>query len=408
MFKRTLYLQLWEELSSEKPMVFISGPRQVGKTTFAREIVARRFKNKIYFNWDIIENKRVLLENPSFFEHINRIDDSIPLIMLDEIHKYKNWRNYLKGIYDQFCDDYKFLVSGSGRLDLYQRGGDSLAGRYLEFHLFPFTVAELSGKRRVFGDFIKDPLAHFDLNPRKTTQKLWTQLFELGGFPEPFIKGKKTFWTKWSQTYARQIIHDDIRSIIDLKNIDNIEILFSLIPSKIGSPMSLNNIAQDMQVAFETIKNWLRLFDLFCLTFQIKPWVNKISRAITKEKKNYLFNYPLIQEKSARFENMVALELFRAVNNWNEHGYGRFTLNYIRNKEKNEVDFLIADNNRPLLLLETKLSDDSVAKSLLNFQSVLNIPALQLVNKEGVLKYIKNGRNRIIIITAHNWLSSLP
>jgi len=408
MFDRVIYQQLWKELLSEKPMVFISGPRQVGKTTFAREIIAKTFKNNTYLNWDIIENKKTLIENPTFFEQINRVDDSTPLVIFDEIHKYKNWKNYLKGVYDQFSNDYKFLVSGSGRLDLYQKGGDSLAGRYLEFHLFPFTVAELSGRKKVFSEFIKDPLARFDFNPHKNTRRAWQELFELGGFPEPFTKGKKTFWMKWSQTYGRQIIREDIRSIIDLKNIDNMEILFSLMPSKIGSPMSINNIAGDLQVAFETVKNWLRLFDLFYLTFQIRPWSHKISRAIVKEKKVYLFNYPLIQEKSARFENMVALELFRAVNNWNEHGYGRFTLNYIRNKEKNEVDFLIADNDKPILLLETKLSDDSAAKSLVNFQSLLNIPSIQLVNKEGVLKYIRNGRNKILIVTAHQWLSSLP
>jgi predicted AAA+ superfamily ATPase len=144
------------------------------------------------------------------------------------------------------------------------------------------------------------------------------------------------------------------------------------------------------------------------MVFQISPWSKKVSRAITKEKKNYLFNYPLIQEESARFENMVALQLLRAIFNWNEHGYGRFSLHYIRNKEKEEVDFVIADNNKPFLLLEAKLSDDSPAKSLLHFQSIFNIPAVQLVNKEGVFKYIKNGPHKTLIVTAHRWLSCLP
>jgi predicted AAA+ superfamily ATPase len=407
-FKRAIYKELWDELSQEKPMVFISGPRQTGKTTFARQIITRQFKNNIYFNWDIIKDKKRLIEDPAFFQHINRVDSSTPLIIFDELHKYKNWKNYLKGIYDEFAGAYKFLISGSGRLDIYQKGGDSLAGRYLQLHLFPFTIAELSAKRRTFAEFIKKPLDGFDINSAKHTSDLWQALSEVGGFPEPFIKGKKTFWNKWSQAYARQILQDDIRSVIDIKNVDTVEILFSLLPSKIGSPLSINNIAQDLQVAFETVKNWLMIFERFYLVFQVSPWTNKVSRAITKEKKNYLFNYPLIQQESARFENMVALELLRAVYNWNEHGYGRFSLHYIRNKEKTEVDFVIADNNKPVLLLETKLFEDAASKSLLAFQSIFNIPAAQLVNKEGVFKYIRNGPNKALIITAHRWLSRLP
>ncbi|OIO79207.1 MAG: hypothetical protein COW11_06595 [Candidatus Omnitrophica bacterium CG12_big_fil_rev_8_21_14_0_65_43_15] len=408
MFKRAIYKEIWDELAADKAMVFISGARQAGKTVFAREIIAGEFKNNVYFNWDIIRDKKKLIEDPAFFQKVNRRDNSAPLVIFDEIHKYKNWKNYLKGVYDEFSKEYQFLVSGSGRLDIYQKGGDSLAGRYLQMHLFPFTIAELSAKRRAFADFIKNPIEGFDLNPAKATSGLWDALFELGGFPEPFIKGKKTFWNKWSQAYAKQILQEDIRSVIDLKNVDTVEILFSLVPSKTGSPLSINNIAQDLRVAFETVKNWLTIFERFYLVFRISPWTNKVSRAITKEKKAYLFNYPLIQEEGARFENMVALELLRAVYNWNERGYGRFSLHYIRNKEKTEVDFVITDNNRPFLLAETKLSDEEPAKSLLNFQSVFNIPAVQFVNKEGIFKYIRNGSNKALIVTAHRWLSCLP
>ncbi len=407
MIKRLMYSALWEQLSSEKQMVFISGPRQTGKTTFAKEI-AKSFKNSIYYNWDIISNKKMLIENPTFFENLNRIDESTPLVIFDEIHKYKNWKNYLKGIYDQFCFDYKFLVSGSGRLDLYQKGGDSLAGRYFMFHLFPFTVAELSENRRTFPEFVKSPIAGFDINDKKTTAKIWQSLYNVGGFPEPFVKGTKAFWTLWSGNYVHQIVYEDIRNMSDIKNVDSIEILFSLLPSKIGSPLSLNNIAGDLQVSFDSVKSWLTLFDIFYLTFRLSPWTAKISRALSKEKKIYLFNYPEIDNEGDRFENMVALELIRAIYNWNEYGHGRFSLHYIRNKERDEVDFLITEHNKPFLLVEAKFSDCSPTKSLLNFQNALDIPAVQVVNKENIFKYINNGRQKILIITAHQWLSSLP
>ena len=407
MLKRKLSIDLWESLSSEKQMIFLSGPRQVGKTTLAK-FIARSYSNKYYFNWDIISNKKLLIKDPAFFQHINRVDSTKPIVILDEIHKYKQWKNYLKGIYDQFKNEYVFLVSGSGRLDTYQKGGDSLAGRYFKFHLFPFTIAELSRENRDFSGFINNPLKNFDINKSQSTKKIWNALFNTGGFPEPFIKGTKAFLNRWSLNYYHQIVREDIRDVSDIRRIDSLDLLFSLLPSKVGSPLSINNLAQDTQTAFDSIKSWLALFESFYLIFRISPWTRKVSRAILKEKKLYLFNYTEIQDKGSIFENMVALELFRAINNWNDYGFGRFTLHFIRNKEKEEVDFLIADNKNPVLLVEAKFSDEAVSKSLLRFQNDLGIPAVQLVNNENIYRYFKNGKNNILVVTAHQWLSSLP
>ena len=407
MLKRKLYIDLWESLSSEKQMIFLSGPRQVGKTTLAK-IIAKGYSNKYYFNWDIISNKKLLIKDPAFFQHLNRVDSTKPIVILDEIHKYIQWKNYLKGIYDEFKNEYAFLVSGSGRLDTYQKGGDSLAGRYFKFRLFPFTIAELSKENRDFNDFIDNPLKDFDINKKQSTKKVWNALSNTGGFPEPFVKGTKAFLTRWSSNYYHQIVREDIRDVSDIRKISSVDLLFSLLPSKVGSPLSINNLAQDIQTAFDSIKSWLALFESFYLIFMISPWTRKISRAISKEKKLYLFNYTEIQDKGSMFENMVALELFRAINNWNDYGLGRFTLHFIRNKEKEEVDFLIADKNNPVLLVETKFSNETVSKSLLNFQNILDVPAVQLVNSENTYRYFKNGRNNVLVITAHQWLSSLP
>ncbi|MCK5595267.1 ATP-binding protein, partial [bacterium] len=328
--------------------------------------------------------------------------------VLDEIHKYRQWKNYLKGIYDEFKEEYAFIISGSGRLDIYQKGGDSLAGRYFKFHLFPLTIAELSRENRDVDDFIDNPLKGFDINKKQSTKNIWNALFNTGGFPEPFTKGSKTFLTKWSSNYYHQIVREDIRDVSDIRRINSVDLLFSLLSSKVGSPLSINNLAQDIQTAFDSVKNWLVLFESFYLIFRISPWTKKVSRAISKEKKLYLFNYTEIRDKGSMFENMVALELFRAINNWNDYGFGRFTLHFIRNKEKEEVDFLIANKNDPVLLVETKFSDEAVSKSLLNFQNILDVPAVQLVNSENTYRYFKNGKNNVLIITAHQWLSSLP
>ena len=409
MNQRTIYKQIWDYLLPDKPLIMLAGPRQSGKTTFAREIIAKDFKDVVYFNWDIAADKSRLITDPVFFSKIPKSSIlSKPLVILDEIHKYRDWKNYLKGIYDQFQQEYKFLITGSGRLEYSRKAGDSLAGRYLKFHIFPFTLSELSSTNRELTDFLNNPLKDFENIDSERTAENFHNLLELSGFPEPFIKGKKSFWSAWSNTYGQQIVRDDLTTFSGIRNLDLVETLFALIPSKVGSPFSINNLAGDLQVAFDTVKNWLLLFDSFYLTFRIAPWTAKISRSILKEKKIYLFNYPVIESEAARFENLTALELLRAVEMWKDYGRGNFALNYLRDKEKQEVDFLITKNNKPVLMIETKLSDDKPSASLVNFQDILNIPAVQLLKKEGVQKIYKNKNNNILIVTAHRWLSGLP
>ncbi len=405
MKSRELYLDIWRDCASHKAMVFLVGPRQAGKTTLAR-IIAGDFANQVYFNWDLVTNKRLLIEKPTFFEELNRKDETAPLVVLDEIHKYRRWKNYLKGIYDQFSGHYKFLVLGSGRLDIFQKGGDSLAGRYFQFTLWPFTLAELQGERRPFQEFIRDPLRV----PAQSNSsgKIWNQLAVLSGFPEPYLSGKETVYRRWSRSYHQQLIREDIRNATDIKNIDDTEVLFSLLPSKVGSPLSLDGLARDLQVSFNSVRSWLQVFESFFLVFRISPWTTKIARAITKEKKLYLYDYAILTDPAAKFENMVALELLRAVSNWNDLGLGDFSLHYARNREKEEVDFLLARDKKPLLLVECKFSEEAVSKGLLKFQAMLDVPAVQLVNKPGVHKIISHGHQKVVVVTANRWLPGLP
>jgi len=409
MYKRELYKKLWDQLSSDKSMIMLAGPRQSGKTTFARDITAKDFSDVIYFNWDITKDKRLLIEDPIFFSKVPRSSlSSKPLVILDEIHKYRDWKNYLKGVYDQFFKQYQFLVTGSGRMEFSRKTGDSLAGRFLKFHIFPLTLAELSEAGTDLQEFLANPLKDTGDSIREKTRDTFQSLWELSGFPEPFIKGRKSFWTTWSAAYGSQIVRDDLATLADIRNLDLVETLFALIPSKVGSPFSINNLAGDLGVSFDTVKNWLLLFDSFYLTFRLSPWTVKISRSILKEKKIYLFNYPVIEDEASRFENLVALEFLRAAEIWSDYGWGKFTLHYLRDKDKHEVDFLIAKNNKPLLLIETKLSDEAPSGSLVSFQDLLDIPAVQLVKKENIRKIYKNQKNDILVVTAHQWLSMLP
>lgn len=406
MKERDCYVRVWQELAAGKSMVFLSGPRQAGKTTFAK-LIARSFTNNCYFNWDIAEHRTLFFENPAFFENIKRMDSSKPLIIFDEIHKYRDWKNYLKGIYDQFHGDYKFLVTGSGRLDIYQKGGDSMAGRYYLFHLFPFTIAEL-GKRNAFiTDFLADPL-RISMERNSELREMWERLAALSGFPEPYLSGKANTYRRWSNTYSHQMIREDIRNMVDLRSVTDAETLYLLLPSRVGSPLSISSLAGDLHVSYNSIHNWLSVFERFFLVFTIPTWTGKISRAIQKEKKIYLWDYPRIKDPSVRFENMVAAEVFRAVALWNDMGYGDFSLHFIRNKEHQEVDLMIANNREPFLLLEAKLTDIQPSKSLIYFQRTLNIPAVQLTGSGDGYNLVSNGISKILIAPAYQWLSQMP
>ena len=406
MRKRDYYTKVWQELSVEKNMIFLAGPRQAGKTTLAK-LIAGTFANNLYFNWDIPDHKNLFFEDRTFFEAIDRKDSSIPLIIFDEIHKYKDWKNYLKGIYDQFHDQFKFLVSGSGRLDLYQKGGDSLAGRYFLFHLWPFTIAELGGRSSSIKSFLKDPL-RMEGNSSKALSDIWTQLAALSGFPDPFVSGRETTYRRWSNTYSSQLIREDIRDLVDIKSIADLETLYLLLPSKIGSPLSVPSLANDLKVSYNSVRNWLSVFERFFLTFSIPTWTKSITRAIQKERKVYLWDTPRIKDSAARFENMVAIELWRAVTLWNDRGYGSFSLYFLRNKEKQEVDFLITESREPLVLVEAKLADREPDRSLVGFQNALNIPAVQLTSEGETFRLMTNGRNKILVAPAYKWLSQLP
>ena len=406
MEKRTPYVRIWQELSQEKSMIFLAGPRQSGKTTLAK-MIARTFTNSLYWNWDIADHREQLFGHKAFFTHMIRKDASAPLIIFDEIHKYKDWKNYLKGVYDQFHEEFRFLVSGSGRLDIYQKGGDSLAGRYYLFHLFPFTLAELSGSKPAFANFIKDPLA-VTMKDSMARENTWRQLAALSGFPEPFLSGRETTYRRWSNNYARQLVREDIRDLTGLKAVQDIETLYTLLPSKIGSPLSVTSLAENLKVSYNTVRSWLDILERFYLTFSVPTWTGKIARAIQKEKKYYLFDYARIKDDAAKFENMIACELWRVVSIWNDLGLAECSLHFIKDKEKREVDFLVVKNGAPFLLIEAKLSDTQPAKPLIAFQNNLRIPAVQLTLNGKGYRVIPNGENKILIAPAWQWLAELP
>ena len=406
MIERTSAAIVKEVIEQDNKMAFVSGPRQVGKTTLAKRY-KELFGQGLYLNWDNVAHQKRILTDPLFFERENRDPGKPFLLVFDEIHKYGRWKNYLKGAYDDYKDEFRFLITGSGRLELFKKGGDSLLGRYFSVPLFPLSLGELVGKLTPFSEFIEG----LDNPPPSTKEGIerYHHLFRFSGFPEPFVRGTTAFYNRWFSEHKTLLIREDIRDATAIREISLMEHLAHLIPERIGSPLSLNALKEDVGVAFETIRDWLLVLGQFFYLFRVAPFSGRLARTLRKESKLYLFNWVEIENEGFRFENLVALHLLKATRIWKATGEAHLDLNYIRDKEKREVDFVLSEKGRPFCLIECKVSGESLSPGLIYFQKKLKVPhAFQVVHQPGICKKLRTEGLTQWVISADRWLSALP
>jgi predicted AAA+ superfamily ATPase len=317
-----------------KKMVFLAGPRQVGKTTLSKNLL----KNFDYMNWDIDRDRSRILEKE--FKNSE-------LWIFDEIHKYKTWRNYLKGIFDQYKGERKILVTGSAKLDILRRGGDSLQGRYHFLRLHPLSIKELKGNNQS------------DLK----------ELFELGGFPEPFFSSSKTEAKRWTREYRQTLVRQEIATNEMIQDLGNLELMVGRLPELVGSPLSINSLREDLQISHKTVSKWIDALERLYGLYRIPPFGQKIIKAVKKEQKMYLYDWNAIKDPSIRFENMVANHLLKWVH-FEQDTQGRdLELRYFRDTDRREVDFVITEDNAPIQFIECKFSDSAISDHLIYLKS---------------------------------------
>ena len=325
-----------------KKMVFVGGPRQVGKTTLAKDILAR-LKGR-YFNWDYDDDRQAILKK--------RWHDSDNLLVLDELHKFPRWKNWIKGIYDVSGDKHSFLITGSARLDVYRRGGDSLMGRYHYWRLHPFTLDEIP--------------------PGIGSADAFDRLMRVGGFPEPFLDNDEREARRWRRERFDRILREDVRDLESIRNIGQLSLYLDLLRQRAGNLISFANLARDIQVSQPTAKTWLEVLERMYLVFVVRPYTRSLPRAILKAPKIYFFdNSDTLGDEGARFENLVATSLLKRLHFLEDRDGYRYELNFIRDKEGREVDFAIVKDGRLMELIEVKYSDSSPSRSLAYFADKL-------------------------------------
>ena len=343
-------------------MIFVGGPRQVGKTTFALSFLSTPSeKHPAYLNWDDVHARPRLMRG--------ELPSNQPIIILDEIHKYARWRNLVKGFYDTMKSETSFIITGSARLDYYSKGGDSLHGRYHGYRLHPFSLAEMGG--------VTSPheLGH---------------LLKFGGFPEPCLRGEETFWRRWQTERTRRVIYDDLRDLERVKELSLLELLAEELPRRVGSPLSVKNLKEALDVAHETADRWIRIFERLYLCFRIPPHGAPRVRAVKKEQKLYLWDWSAAPEGGARFENLVACQLLKYCHFIEDTEGFPMELRFLRDMEKREIDFLVLKEGRPLLAVECKSGEKAPNPALFYFKERMRIPKLYQVHT-GTMDYEKGG-----------------
>ncbi len=376
------------EMTANK-MIFLTGPRQVGKTTFARKWLESVGSEDTYFNWDDPSVMMEYKKNPLYFRNV--IDEKfknkpVPLVF-DEIHKHTAWRDILKGLYDTNRVRMRLLVTGSARLGFVRKAGDSLVGRYFSFRMFPLGLPEVVGD---FSHVIQDdrPFADGEFLTRlareadtKAAIEGLEQLLKFGGFPEPLLKGSDRFHRRWQNDYKALLTKEEVRDFSRIQDIRGLETMVEILPAKVGSNLSIPSLVDVLKVSYKTITNWIEVLKGVYLVFTIASWHRDIKRSIIKEKKLYFFEWSLLSESESRFENFLAVNLLRMAVRFTEIGLGNFEVYYIRDKEKREVDFVLVKDNKPVALFEAKEGESSISKSGRFFSKRLNVPLFQIVHK---------------------------
>ncbi|MBC8344625.1 MAG: ATP-binding protein [Candidatus Marinimicrobia bacterium] len=347
-----------EDLKSK--MVFIGGPRQVGKTTLALSNLSKGSQtHAAYLNWDNVKKRSALLKG--------ELPQNQPLVILDEIHKYAQWRNLVKGFYDTYKNDIQFLVTGSARLDYYRKGGDSLQGRYFYYRLHPLSLMEL--------------------NPNPTKPDL-ESLLKFGGFPEPFLRGKERFWRRWQRERLQKVIYDDIRDLEHVREISLMELLAAELPHRVGAPLSIRNLSILLEIAPKTCKKWVSIFDQMYYSFRISPYGSPKIRAVKKEQKIYLWDWSIIKEKGYKFENLVACQLLKYCHFIEDTEGYNMELRFIRDTDKREVDFVVLKDKKPIFAVEAKTGEKGLSPAIPYFNDRTEIPKFYQVHlgEKDVLK----------------------
>ena len=389
---------LQRHLANDRQMAFVSGPRQVGKTTLARSVATA------YLNWDDDTHRRHILAGAEALARFAGEDRLLPerkVLVLDELHHFPQWKNYLKGFFDTHGERIHVVVTGSARLDVCKNGGDSLMGRYFPYRIHPVSV----------GEWLHPvPPENRELHPPSAPRGPdWEALFRFGGFPEPLARKDPAFLRRWNRLRMEQLVRGDIRDSTRILELDQVASLAQILCERSGDQVVYSSLAADVRSNEVSVRQWISTLNAFFLGFYVRPWSAHVANSIRKTPKWYARDWSCIEDEGKRSETFVACHLLKAVEFWTDTGLGDYGLFYIRDKLKREVDFLVTKDRRPWFLVEVKSSDTSLSPALARMQKALGAPhAFQVVMDLPYADADPFSRPDPVIVPARTLLSQLP
>ncbi len=353
---------LADHFAGRRQMALLCGPRQVGKTTSCRALGTH------YLNWDNTDDRRVILRGPAAVAgqlQLDRLRETPPVTVFDELHKHTKWKAFLKGFFDVYGERTRIAVTGSSRLDVFRRGGDSLMGRYFLYRMHPLSAGECL-HRAAPADITRPPTPLPDAE--------WAALWTHGGFPEPFWQRDPQFTRRWQNLRHDQLTKEDIRHVTQVQDIGALETLSLILAERSAQQLIYSNLAQELGIAVDTVRRWVDAFERLHHGFLLRPWFANVAKALRKEPKWFLRDWSGVTDPGARAETLVACHLLKAVEGWTDLGLGRFELRYLHDKLKREVDFLVVRDRKPWFLVEVKTSDTMLSDALVHFQAATKAP----------------------------------
>ncbi|MCK6458492.1 MAG: ATP-binding protein [Planctomycetes bacterium] len=388
---RIRYLEASVEEDLKDTMVLVAGPRQVGKTTLARHVLGRRASG-VYLSWDNRDDRKEI--------RAARWPGDEALVVLDELHKWRGWKGWLKGEFDKHRGRLGFLVTGSARMDVYRRGADSLQGRYHHYRLHPFSVAEaLRG-----GPADALPPGSEIRFRRNGRADVVEALLEFGGFPEPFLAQSARTLRRWQKERLERFFREDVRDLGQVRDLSSIQLLADLVPERVGSPLSLNSLREDLEASHRAVAHWTDILERLYHLFRIRPFVSSRVRALRRMPKAYLWDASLVPDRGPRFENLVGLHLLKLCHYLEDREGHAVALHYLRDRDGREVDFLVTHSGKPWFAVEAKLSETEVDPSIVYFRDRLKIPWSYQVTLEGDRDFVENG---VRVCPASRFLAAL-
>lgn len=344
----TRYIKSLVQQDLEEKMVFIGGPRQVGKTTLARQFLQKRGQ---YLTWDDLEDRSIIKSH--------QISRDVEVVIFDEIHKYARWRSLVKGLFDKYSKELSVIVTGSARLDHFRRGGDSLVGRYHYYRLHPFSLAEVDSGYQ---------MASVD------------RLLRFGGFPESYIKQSDDFSRRWRKERLSRVVYQDLRDLDTVKDLSKMELLVDALPIRVGSPLSIKSLQEDLEVSPNTVVRWIEVLEAVYYCYRITPYGPPKIRAVKQANKLFLWDWSEIESPGPRFENLVASQLLKLCHFLEDTKGHRMELRYLKDVDGREIDFIVLQDRKPIFAVECKTGEKSISPHIKYFAERTTIPKFYQVH----------------------------